>query len=967
MADDPLSRLTEDTKKMYLSFPRMQREFQPALEGDASFVFLDFETTGFDPRRDRVIEVGAVKVEGERVVDRLGSLIDPGRPIPTHIRLLTGIDDSMVAGRPSIKDFFPSLEAFIGRSQVVGYSRFEETFLRVLYPACAGRPFSNPYIDAMDLAIMLMPSLRSHRQVDLAALWDIEAGNEHRAEDDVEALASVFGVLMNGLYNLPLPVLKALVDHGPAEAGGFSILLRRVMDERSGGRPVDRLRLGDAVKRDRFWEEIPPLVGEEGAGFVQPEEVRAFFEEGGPLASQFSDYEGRDEQVTMSEETRRAFVDGEILLVEAGTGTGKSLAYLVPAVLWARSRGMPVVVSTKTLNLQDQLFTKDLPLLEGAFGEGSFRYAVLKGYSNYLCLRKMQGLIDGRKNLAEDQVGILGMLLGWMAEGGSGDVSLLNVSHLRGLNYQVLADYRECAGERCQFAREGDCFYRKALYRAKRSHIVVVNHSLLLTGVNLPFESVVIDEAHTLEDVATDQFTLGVEYSGTRRFLEFLFTPWEGAGFLVDLPAGLAGHLPPLAKEKAEQLVIEAQGNVATCFDDLDRVFEALSAFFKGSEEYDSSDIRFSTERVESLEYSRLESEARILEASLDRLLVTLGRTRLAGGEGQGDETPDLDSLMLDLDGQIARVEELKISLMLVFDTEDRERVRWATVAPPDRLTYQSLKSTPVDVGPELDSELYEQLSALVMTSATLTVNGSFDFFCSRVGLDLVPGERLRRVVLDSSFDFDRQMQILVLHDMPHPNSPAYSGELSRVLGEVIRASDGGVLALFTNRRLMADTYGSLVDDLSRDGLRLLCQLPGHSRRRLAEQFVEDDKASLFGTSSFWEGVDARGDTLRLVVVTRIPFESPGRPVFEARAERLSSEGLSDFNQLNLPLAALRLKQGVGRLIRTRSDRGQALILDSRVSSERYGKVLMRSLPRGKRRNVSMDEVKRAISDFRDR
>jgi ATP-dependent DNA helicase DinG len=959
---DLFMRCDSATKEKYQSFPTLGREFQKSLTGDLEYCVVDLETTGFDPGRDRIIEVAAINAVGEQGTDRLSSIIDPGLAIPPVIAMLTGIDDQTVRGAPSIDEFFEEFAAFIGGRMIVAYSRLEQVFLRAVYQRVGGRVFDNRYLDVMDLAVMLLPSLSGHRQVDLASIWGIETGTTHRAADDAETLFLVFNALLNGLYSTPLPVIKALVDHAPGNPGGFSLLMETVLSERSGGRQVDALKLDDLVRRDRFWEDIPPLESETTHATVDPQEVRSVFQSGGAVAKQFSSYEERDEQLEMAEAVRRAFCERELMLVEAGTGTGKSLAYLVPGVMWSRASGLPMVVSTRTLNLQDQLFTKDLPTLERALGDGYFRYSVLKGYSNYICLRKLQGLIGRKKPLAETQLGILGMLVNWAAEDETGDISLLNVSHLRGLDEQVIANHRECPGNRCRFARDGCCFYRRALYRAKRSHIVVVNHSLLLAGVNIGFKSAVVDEAHTLEDVATEQFTEEFDYRETHRFLSSLYSPVDGTGFLADLIDALEGRLDDRSMDGVRYEVGEAQEAVEVCIEHLEKLFLALSGFYIGDDE-GLSEMRFSEGQVASLEFTRLQAAGYDMSLSFDKLYVRLGRA-LAAARDSSDGSDDFEYVLADLEGKAVRSAELEATLKLILVTETDGLVRWASVGHPDRFESQMLKASPIHVGEMLQQVLFDELESLVMTSATLTVNGSFDFFCSRVGLDLVVDRPLETIILDSSFDFRRQMQILMLHDMPDPTSEDYQNRLADVLELVIKAAGGGVLALFTNRRLMYATYERLADGLRREGLPVLCQLPGYSRRRLAEEFVDDPSTSLFGTASFWEGVDARGSTLRVVVVTRIPFESPARPVFEARSERVRLEGGSDFLNLSLPIAALRLKQGVGRLIRTRSDRGQILLLDSRINSRQYGRVLLRSLPDAKRRKVSLEEVSRAISDF---
>ena len=962
MPRDLFLRVSDDVREKYLSLPALSRGHQVTLEGEEEYCFLDFEATGFDPAKDRIIEVAAARVAGDETKARCQSLINPNMTIPAHVEMLTGISGEMIADSPTMDEFFPTLREFVGDLTVVSYSRFEEGFLDVLYSAFEGVPFANHYIDAMDLALILLPCLQSHRQEDLARMWGLSTGRAHRAADDVDTLISIYSILLGGLYNLPLPLIKAICDRAPLEHEGLSRLLKEVLAQRSGGRPVEGLKLGGFVKRETSWEDIPPLAGESPSGTVHAESVHEVFGVGGPLAAQFSSYEERDEQLEMAEAARRAFQDGDVLLIEAGTGTGKSLAYLVPGVLWARARDMPLVVSTRTLNLQDQLSTKDLPLLKTAFGEGFFSYSVLKGYNNYICLRKLQALINGRKSLREDQLGIFGMLLSWLAEADSGDVSMLNVQYLRGLDELVLADHRECPGERCRFARSGDCYYRRALYKAKRSHVVVVNHSLLLAGVGLSFAGAVIDEAHTLEDAATEQFTREVGCFEAKRLLESLGPPGRDSGLLSEVESELAGRLGTGDTKKIEGHIDEARETTRVCLEDVDGVFTALADFHAGDEQR-SSDIRFREAIVETPEYSRLSSESRMLESRLEKLAFQFSGIKTAL-EGVAEDRPDLDHLFYDLEGKLARILELKDDIGLIIDFRDDGFVRWATVAPPARLESQALRASPADVGPFLREVLYEPLPSLVMTSGTLSVNDSFEFFRSRVGLFLPDLETPRQLILDSSFDFARQMEVLILHDMAAPDSEGYVKQIPPVLGEVIRAAGGGVLALFTNRRLMEKVYDALVHDLAREGLPLFCQLPGYSRRRLADEFEEDKRASLFGTSSFWEGVDARGETLRVVVVTRIPFESPGRPVFEARSELLRREGRSDFNELSLPLAALRLKQGVGRLIRTRQDLGQVIIMDSRIDGRKYGKLLLASLPRARVKRISMNQAGQAVSGF---
>lgn len=952
----------KDIREKYINYPRVKRRYQALLEGEFEYIALDMETTGFDPEIDRIIEVAAVRVKGGRIEKRISSLIDPKAEIPPVISRLTGIDDSMVKDSPSLGEFFPVLSKFIGTLPVVAHSPLEKAFLERSFKDCTGKSFNNPYIDTLDLAIILLPFLRRHRLSDLSLIWNIEKKGEHRAEWDTECLVKVFEVLLNALYSVPAGLIVTLLNHCREESG-LGYLLNRVLLERSPKKRAKPVDLKETIRP--AWEllEASPLIPLSDEPVIDESEIMDFFSKEGLLATVIDGYEERSEQVQMALAVREALLNDEILLVEAGTGTGKSLAYLFPSALWALSSGNTVVVSTRTLNLQDQLYTKDLPLITEALGAHEFRFALLKGYSNYVCPRKLQSVLNGRIRFDDGQIAILGMLLNWLSDGGSGDVSLLNISHLRGLDLYVLADYRDCSQELCVYARSGLCPYRNALERAKLSHIVVVNHSLLLSGAGVQFDKLIVDEAHTLEDVATEQFSSGISYSEAKRFLGFMYQPFEGSGFLEELESRIELHLDRDSFKKAMGFLSRARSAAENCHIHLESFFVELSNFSKTEEE--TEELRFTRAVRQQADFARLLSAGEELISSLEELGNAL--SQLNSFLSEKDELPsDVEFAMQDVGGKVVRILEMIENLNTVLFSEDENLVLWAVVSGPSGLEKQSIQCSPINVGQQLKGILYENMETVCMTSATLTVGGSFNFIESRCGLDLVDQDRMKRLVLDTSFDFEKQMEILTLIDMPPPDSPDFESVLAGVIKDVLVASEGGALVLFTNRRLMINTYNAVVADLERVGIPLLCQLPRYSRRRLTEEFIENPRASLFGVASFWEGVDAKGDTLRLVVLTRIPFESPRRAVFEARCERIRSEGRSDFMELSLPIAALRLKQGVGRLIRTKVDRGQVLILDSRVNSKQYGRILLRSLPGGSLRTISLEELTEALVSFKN-
>lgn len=964
LARDLLKNLPQEIRDKYLSFLDLPRKYQYTLAGDEIYCLIDFESTGFDPARDRIIEVAMIRARGDEVLERENTFIDPGIPIPTYIRDYTGITDAMVAGAPIMDEYFPIMRSFLADHPVVAFSSFEKRFFEDLYRRFAKEEFGNIYIDAMDLAMMLLPSLRSHRQVDLAGFWSLEVKEAHRAYDDVGVLFNLYQVLLNGLYSMPLELLETLVTHSASSEPGFVHLLVEVIKGRVGETGVEKLRLENIIKRDDGWGEIPRLSGTTGAVVVAAGEVEEFFATGGAISHQYELYEVRAEQIEMAEAVRGALERGEVLMVEAGTGTGKSLAYLVPGALRAQRSKKPLVVSTKTLNLQDQLFARDLPLLSRAI-QGEIRYSVLKGYSNYICLRKLQSLVDSDRKLNERQLPVLGMLLNWISENTEGDLSLLNLGRHRGLFPLVAADFRDCMKDRCRFGRGGECFYRRAYRRAERSHVVVVNHSLLLTGTGLEPEALVVDEAHTLEDVATEQLAAKFERGAIFNFLDFL-SDSGGGGYLSNLISSLISRLEPGQRTRGAAEVEAAQADVSDCRAAADRFFQALRELNPVEEgNRRTKDFRITQYLRGKEAYLALEEASKPLRSKLISIAAHLnGIVSLAKASEASDDA--MEGTLVDIEGNIARATEFLEVLDFVVAGEQSDFVYWATVSNvPSR--GEALKASPLDVGPALCEMIYSPVNAVVLTSATLTVGDDFSFIASRIGTELLEPERRRVLRLDSSFDFKEQMQILVISDMPAPNDPDYQVELVPLLVEAITAVKGGALALFTNKKLMEEVHQGVYPELERAGLKVLCQLPGYSRRYITEEFIADLTTSLFGTSSFWEGVDARGETLKLVVVTRLPFESPRKPVFEARCERLKLEGLNDFKLYSVPLAALRLKQGVGRLIRTARDRGQVLIGDSRVVSKGYGSIMLRSLPPAKVRRITRGELAGALKEFEAR
>lgn len=613
-------------------------------------------------------------------------------------------------------------------------------------------------------------------------------------------------------------------------------------------------------------------------------------------------YEHRPEQLRMADATARTLERGGVLLVEAGTGTGKTLAYLTASVAAER----PVIVSTGTKNLQDQIVKKDIPLLEAALGR-PIGAVCLKGLGNYLCLRKLEAARRAAPLLDLDEAALLGRIASWADETETGDrAELEDLPEDLPLWRELAADAESRLGPRCPYNEL--CFVTRARREAEEAAVVVVNHHLFFADLALresaakvlpDYDCVVFDEAHQIEGVATEFF--GLRVSG--RQIELLAHDSRRAAAALECE-GVPGasSLPPLA----DHVTAGARG----FFDALRRALGAGSAGDGRCE----LPVEVVTGEVEAA-YWRL-------DAALEAL---------------GDGLSALPTADERASGCARRAATIRADLSAILGPASRRAsVHWAELGKAG-----AVGSSPIDVAELLRERIFFQVEAVVLTSATLTAAGSFAYVRDRLGVDFDAAE----LVLPSPFDFRRQAALWLPDDAPDPRAEGYAEALARLIAEGCGLVRGGVLALFTSWRVLTDVATRL---RGAAGLGRAVRVQGERPRSalLAELRGGVEPLLLLATASFWEGVDVPGEALELVVITRLPFASPGDPVVAARLRALAEAGRSPFADYQVPQAALTLKQGFGRLIRTRRDRGVVAILDRRLQTMGYGQSFLKTLPR---------------------
>jgi len=843
--------------------------------------------------------------------DRYSTFIDPGVGVAPAITRLTGIRDGDLAGAPPLEAVLDRIAALVAGAPVAGHNvGFDLAFLE---RAGLG-PFER--LDTAELASILLPSAPTYALQSLAADAGIKPESAHRALDDALTCAAVLAHLGRRARELPPAVLEEMQAYAPllgsAYAAFFAGALRGAV--RGAWEPT-RLATPPRVR-------APGLAG---AGVT----VDAVFSPEGPLARGLAGYEDRPQQRALAAAIEGAFHAGGALLAEAGTGVGKSLAYLVPAVGRALD-GERVVVSTHTLPLQDQLVRKDLPALQSALGS-SVEIAVLKGRSNYLCPRRWQsfrGLVATR-----DEARLLLKTLVWRTATSTGDRAELSLLGAESdLWFRVSADDETCDARRCARVA-GGCYLQRAREAAARAGIVVTNHALLLQdarmgGALLP-ETVhlVVDEAHRLEDVATDAFGLALEDRGVRRALDRL----------AHSPAVTAG-----LRDDRAIVAEEVRREIASAHERGGEVFAALAAVLEplGPTEDKlrvTAGVRASDER-----WLPVELAAERLGDALAG--VAVAAEHLVAQTSDEDDQADLKSALAELGGVQSAL------------TRGVHRPRGGDIVWIERASSGavSLRVAPSYLGDALRRGLVVPRRSAVFTSATLAVAGSFGFALERFGLADIGDAQ----AFGSPFRYDEQAILVVPDDGALPSDPTFAEEAAVTISEIGRALDGRTLILFTAHGAMRDVAARL-GPLEESGIAVLTQGIDGSRRALLERFAAG-RAVLLGTQSFWEGVDLPGDLLRCVVIARLPFAVPDDPLVQGRAERYEDP----FAEFQVPQAALRLRQGFGRLIRTRTDRGAVVLLDRRAIMREYGARMLASLPDARLHRVARDDVAATVAEF---
>ncbi len=903
-----------------------------------NLVSLDLETTGLSPGKDKIIEIGAVKTDSNgNQIEEFNSLVNPGILISDFIENLTGISNDDVLNSLKFVDIVDEFQSFLDDSIIIGHNiEFDLRFLSE-----EGLKLNNKFVDTWRFSQIMLPDLLDLSLGSICNYLDINQQNAHRALSDSKFTLEVFLLLSEKYKNLDNKLQTAICNIISGKDNELFFLFNSVLNETDPN-----------LKNNIFFSpmEIIPKhnIKEKTKGnyFNYGDDVlqEIFSSNSEILNKVLSNFSYREQQLDMSKVISDCIKNQHSAALEAGTGVGKSLAYLLPAAIFALKTGKRVLVSTNTINLQDQLYLKDLPLVKSILSEldpdtEEINFSILKGRDNYLCI-KNYGNQFVEEDIDQDYSRFLAKIAVWLSKTETGEKSELGLSNFVNNNYwrRIIPKNKiNCYGF------DGPCFLRNSREKAESSNIIIVNHALLMTDLKsvnsvIPdYDVLIIDEAHNLEDVASQHLGWKVD----ERDLKDIFRINYGKYDLIEMIANLINR-----EFKNTDGLAQAEDKLKRMINTIEELNIKSKSLFKsvnqivigkGNKNSGHNSLRIDIDsNFPELNFVR--NDWNELKFKLDKLKSDLIRyykdlkEKITGSKIQFENWNDL------FEQWIENWEEAKNNLDEFLTSSNNEMVYW--IENNEQFNNHVFFSAPINVSKILNENLFENVKSVILTSATLNSNDEFNHLKQTTGLNVDHAKSF-----GSPFDYDNSVEILLPTMFPEPNANNYQEELDKIIFENVLSSNGRAMVLFTSYKSLRNTQKSLKRKLEEYNINVLAQGVDGNPYQIIKRFKKNPKSLILGTLSFWEGVDIDDGTLDLLIITKLPFDVPTHPLFEARSAKYDNP----FIEYALPRAILKFKQGFGRLIRNEKDTGKVLLLDSRITSKRYGKMFLEALPGGKK------------------
>lgn len=921
------------------------------------YVVVDLETTGNSSKKgDRIIQFAAVVIEHDRIVEEFSTYIHPEQEISLFIEELTGISDQTVQDAPIFNEVVEQIVDLLQGSCFVAHNvLFDLSFLQEEFSRCGVEPFYGSTLDTVELAKILKPTSDGYKLHQLAKEDEIEHLRPHQADSDAYATALLLLSFKKKLLDLPVMTLKQLYRLSFSLQSDVSELIEDCMTMKLSKPEVHAPHLvtyrGLAFKR----VDAESLGQHKGTDFPFKDATKLKM-----LQEAYPAFEARVGQLKMMNVIYDSFEQEHHAILEAGTGIGKSLGYLFPALFFANKHQQPIVVSTYTLQLQDQLLQKEIPRLK-AILPFSFQAVLLKGRSNYLSLAKFERALREKEDHYESALTKMQMIV-WLTETETGDKDELHLSSGGQLVWNRLqSDGLTYSGLKKPWLHMD--FYERAKRTAAKADVIITNHAFLMSDLIhedalLPKKGyVIVDEAHHLEQAASRQLGYRLDYISVKTMLNRLGTSTQKQ-LLYRLERMLNQTLSPQ----------RVSGQIDGKLNDFVFEFEQLFYIIANQTKKLANGIipkRISFKLHEQSHWQQARLVAERLVDLLQSICMLLTEKIMMLKQYEAELGKNALFYLNDVEIIIGKLNQTRDRIAEFFIQPREDYIYWLdyvnTVVP----SGVTLFAQPVLATKQSWDAYFGTQKSVIMTSATLSVRDSFQFFKTQLG---IADERIYTERFPSPFHYQEQVKVFVPNDIASIQTLSVS-EFSEVAANhiiaAVQAAKGRTMVLFTSHEMLKDMYYMVKDCGVLDEYTLFAQgISGGSKMRLLRNFQSFDKAVLFGTTSLWEGVDIPGDDLSCLIIVRLPFSPPDEPVTEARCRLLEKRGENAFYAYSLPEALLRFRQGFGRLIRTSTDRGVVVVLDRRVMTSKYGIEFQKSFPPVKWQEGSIDEMTTMIEKW---
>ncbi|TYR79935.1 ATP-dependent DNA helicase DinG [Priestia megaterium] len=905
------------------------------------FVIVDLETTGHSPKQgDKMIQFAAVVVENGRIVERFSSFLNPKMEIPPFISQLTNIHDDMVKQAPLFEDISEKIVELLEGAYFVAHNvAFDLTFLQEELHQCGYETLYNSTVDTVELARILLPTVDGYKLNQLAEYLHIKHENPHQADSDAEVTARILLVLLDKLSQLPLSTLKQLYTlslHLKSEIGE---LIQQVIDDKK-----DKNEEAYDIVHGVALRKLQPNISLASSQHHTYEQFERTKRE--RFSNALTSFQDRAGQWEMMDFVYESLTNNEHALIEAGTGIGKTLAYLVPAAFYANKHKVPVVISTHTITLQQQLMDKDLSSLKSLV-PFPVQAAILKGREHYINVRKFIQFLKERHN-NYDAILTKAKLLIWLTETETGDIDEINLPSGGRLFWEQMNESNPSQPD-FKHPWKQYSFYNRAQERAKQADIIVTNHRLLLMDVMsdhqlLPsYEQVIIDEAHHLDSIASEELGETLDYFSIHSLLNRI-------GSLQD--KGLLAKVNQIIKKYELSVNLHLlQRFLEQLHAECDDLFRLIHSYVIKRVEPSQADVgrlsyRYEVDRESGGHWKAIQELTSRVRFLLKDVLSWLDASYHQFDEKEHELTRNEQSTVHEFQTALRQFEQISYQLYSLLFQQYDDEVTWFEIEAKGAANATFLYSQPISVADALADDFFTKKKSVILTSATLTVNHSFNYVIQELGLyDFQP----LQLIIPSPFNYQKQSKVYIPTDMPAVTEVTleeYSAMMAESILDVASITKGRMLVLFTSYDMLKATYGYMKELNDLEEFVLLGQgVTSRNRNRLLKDFVQFEKSILLGTNSLWEGVDLPGEILSCLVIVRLPFSSPSQPYLAAKFEQMKKAGKSPFMEYSLPQAVIRLKQGFGRLIRTEKDRGAVFIFDNRITRTSYGQYFLQSLP----------------------